>query len=277
MIFAKAITLPEHQPLTPIAHNTATDNFTKQDHRFMDSGCKFRNFLRQAEGAKMLTTFCSAVSPKQCVVSDVGEHLNIPTAVFVPPRKIDTPETDYVKKRGFATVHQYPTRLYQSVLRHDAIAFAEKHGGVMLDNNADDLPEVAWQVKSLMEWRSMISRIVIPAGRGYALAAVLIGMRYFGLTNEVIAVAVTDVAKVAKNIRDIAALNIAPMHERVNIVKAKTPNYNDMAFVRDGDGEWLDCGYEAKAAAFRKRGDILWSCSRRPLGVINNNYNKGKK
>ena len=221
-------------------------------------GSKARVVWSMAQGARGLVTAGNKHSPQIIVVGAIAARLGIPCRVWTAQGAL-TPEMLMAAAAG-AEVTQVKMGM-KSVLVKRSADDAYERGWKLIPFGLECAEAVECVRGQVANVPKSVRRIVVPCGGGVMLAAVLRGMKDYGLRARAVGVlCISDVSKTLDRLapsgwRESCALVPSGLgyHERVDV---------------ELDGLKLDPVYEAKCVKFLRAGDLLWVVGIRPEEVL---------
>jgi hypothetical protein len=243
---------PDTALLTPV-RPVPGGAWAKRDDLFEVAGVtggKARSCFAIARTArKGLVTAGSRSSPQVNIVARIGRLLSLPVRAHVPGGP-ETPELALAAAAGAEVVPVYPG--YNSVITAAAARDAEQRGWTLVPFGmecGEAIAQTAAQVENLPQGAE---RVVVPVGSGMSLAGILTGMGQFGLRLPVVGVVVG-----ADPTRRLDRWAPPWWRTQVELVPSGS-DYHRPAQDAVWRGLSLDPHYEAKAAPFVRKGDVLW-------------------
>ena len=211
------------------------------------------------KGFNSFVTAGSRMSPQCEIVSAICESLHVSCHLFMPQGK-ETSIIRNIKHSDFSTIHRTKVG-YNSVLLHDAKAFAyeHKHYYIPFGMECEENIEVTkHQVKNIPD---DVKRIVIPCGSGMSMISVIKGLQYYSMFDKNLVGVV-----VGKNPQKTFDRFLGGLFNEVTIkydfVRSEQ-RYDEQAKKQAIYGLELDPIYESKCIPFLHSGDLLWVVGKR--------------
>lgn len=205
-----------------------------------------------------IVTVGSRYSPQCNIVSDICEHLNIKSHLFMPNSKNDTNIMKKINGRRNSQIHKVNYG-YTSNLIYNAKKFAKENDFYYIDfgmRNAENVDFISHQVE---EVPNHIKRIIVPIGSGVNFLGILYGLeKYKRFETKLIGVITGSTESKKYIMRNLPVMtnvdfeivvyepNLSPAERYKKVVDFKIGNVI------------LNALYEAKCKEFIKENDLLW-------------------